>query len=370
VPTDKYTEARHQTQHKLETMERYWGAWTTILARTVGKFAFCPGRLWLIDTHSAEGRHRNDEDPLGEVPGTAVLAALAARRAQAQFPAITATVRASDIRPAIAGELDERFAVIRAAGVDATARASDWVDVVPGILREIADEEHPHLGLAGGRPHDHRSLWFVDPYGIESIDHAVLLSLPRGAEVIINLDLAVLPRHVARAANEEAGIVAILDKAFGGAAWRKLIGVSDLTALARGFAAAYPLSKWPFQEAHLLRATGSQYRALVHLSGSPTARDTFARDVRTAGAAGTLVAGEILSKPQKDAGAKRLHELFRGLSVTPREMQPAFTWSLTQLRAICNAADAIGLGRWDGTTMHWGDEPLKAAGSQAPLWDS
>lgn len=34
MPEDKAVEERHQTQHKLELMERYWGAWCTILAQT------------------------------------------------------------------------------------------------------------------------------------------------------------------------------------------------------------------------------------------------------------------------------------------------------------------------------------------------
>jgi three-Cys-motif partner protein len=368
MPKEKYTEARHQTQHKLETMERYWGAWVSILAQTAGKYTFCPSRLWMIDTHSAEGRHLSDEDPEGEVPGTAVLAALAARRAQERFP-VRVAVRASDVRPTVVAELDDRFAVVRAAGVDARAKEIDWVDNVPTIKAEIAKEDHPHGGKSAAFPHDHRSLWFIDPYGVESIDHGVIMSLPKASEVIVNLDLSVLPRHAAKAAGGDKAIIAILERAYGGDAWRKLIGLSDLRALALTFAESFPSERWKFREAHLLRASGSQFRALVHLSTTPRARDTFEQDVKTALSAGTLAAGEILSKPQKDHAAHRLHGQFRGLTVTPRQMQPAFTWTLLQLRAICNAADAIGLGRWDEKVMEWSDEPSKVAGSQTGFWD-
>lgn len=368
MPKEKYAEARHQTQHKLETMERYWGAWATILARTTGKYPFCPSRLWMIDTHSAEGRHLSDEDPEGEVPGTAVLAALAARQVQ-QHHTVNIAVRASDVRPSVVKELDERFAVLRKAGVDAQAKAVDWTDNVPTIKAEIAaEDDHPHGGRALALDHQHRSLWFIDPYGVESIDHGVIMSLPKGSEVIVNLDLSVLPRHAAKAADGDPGVLAILERAYGGDGWRRLLGLSDSRSLALTFADSFPKSRWEFREPHLLRASKGQYRALVHLTTTRIAYETFERDVRTAMAAGTLAARDILSKPQKDKAAHRLHELFRGLKVTPRQMQPAFTWSLMQLRAICTAADGIGLGRWDGTTMEWSEEASKVAGSQGGFW--
>jgi three-Cys-motif partner protein len=372
MPKEKYAEARLQTQHKLETMERYWGAWATILAQTAGKYPFCPSRLWMVDTHSAEGRHLSEEDPEGEVPGTAVLAALAARQVQQSF-AVKITVRASDVRRSVVKELDERLALLRNTGVDARAKTIDWVDNVPAITAEIATEaDHPHGGRATAQAHQHRSLWFIDPYGVESIDHEVIMSLPKGSEVIINLDLSVLPRHATKAADGDPDVLAILERAYGGSGWRRILeltGSTDSRALALTFAESFPKSRWEYREPHLLRASRGQYRALVHLTTTPVARDTFERDVRTAMAAGTLAAGDILSRPQKDKAAHRLHELFRGLVVTPRQMKPAFSWSLTQLRAICTVADGLGLGRWDGTTMEWSDEPSKVAGSQRSFWD-
>lgn len=84
MPADKVIEARHQTQQKLELMEREWGAWCSILAQTVGKYAFCPSHLWLIDTHAGSGRHLSASDPDGEIPGTPMLGALAARGGPAE----------------------------------------------------------------------------------------------------------------------------------------------------------------------------------------------------------------------------------------------------------------------------------------------
>jgi hypothetical protein len=47
VPEDKVVEARHQTQHKLETMDRYWRIWCRILAQASGH-EFCYQHVWLV----------------------------------------------------------------------------------------------------------------------------------------------------------------------------------------------------------------------------------------------------------------------------------------------------------------------------------
>jgi hypothetical protein len=73
MPEDKMVGERLQTRHKLELMERYWGAWCTILAQTKGKYTFCPTRLWLIDTHGGTGAHKSATDPDGKIEGTPAL---------------------------------------------------------------------------------------------------------------------------------------------------------------------------------------------------------------------------------------------------------------------------------------------------------
>ena len=58
-------------------------------------------------------------------------------------------------------------------GVDVTVRPVDWIDGIGPLKAEIAQEDHVHGGWPSrGSGHDHRSLWFVDPFGIESLDHA------------------------------------------------------------------------------------------------------------------------------------------------------------------------------------------------------
>ena len=81
MPAEKFIEERRQTQQKLELMERYWGAWSTILAQA-RRYRFCPTRLWLVDTHAGTGEHTSTTDPDGKIEGTPALAALKAREVQ------------------------------------------------------------------------------------------------------------------------------------------------------------------------------------------------------------------------------------------------------------------------------------------------
>lgn len=174
MPDEKVVEARRQTQHKLELMERYWGARCTILARTAGRFPFCPTRLWLIDTHAGAGEHASATDPDGKIEGTPALAALAARQAQRAFPGVEVRVRATDKSKEVATALLAAMRPYTGAppdGVDVKVGNVDWVKAAPWVAAEIASEDHVH----GGRPvgagrHDHRSLWFIDPYEWQTIE--------------------------------------------------------------------------------------------------------------------------------------------------------------------------------------------------------
>ena len=66
--------------------------------------------------------------------------------------------------------------------------------------------------------------------------------------------------------------------------------------------------------------TGSQTRAMVHLTMAKTAVPAFARAVKDAMRAGTVIAGRVLSTQQKDDAAVTLFNLFAGRSLTAREM--------------------------------------------------
>jgi three-Cys-motif partner protein len=363
MPADKVVEARHQTTHKLELMEHYWGAWCNILARTVGRHQFCPTRLWLIDTHAGPGRHLSESDPDGQVPGTPMLAAIAARDSQRRFPGVEVRVRATDKNKRIADELTHRLSGLKGKPpdrVDVTVAAVDWVQAVPHVRAEIAREDHPHGGRQGASDHEHRSLWFIDPFGVEGIDHAVIESFPAGSEVIVNLDLMALLRLVGKADKGDRAAAELLDAVFGGSTWRGAgSGSRARKPLADAFATSFPTKRWRYGSAHLLRPTGSQDRAMIHLTNADTADKAFTRAVRSALARDTVTAGRKLSKPAKDRGAQRLFERFGGLRLTTREMRSMVsTWDLGQMRAICNAADHRGLGHWDEatSTMEWFEE--------------
>lgn len=329
MPADKVIEARHQTTHKLELMEHYWAAWCTILAQTVGRYQFCPTRLWLIDTHAGPGRHLSESDPDGQVPGTPMLAALAARAAQRRFPEVEIRVRTTDKNKGIATELSRRLSRLKGSppeGVDATVDAVDWVQAVPRICAEIAREDHPHGGRHGASGHNHRSLWFIDPFRIEGIDHVVIESFPPGSEVIVNLDLMAIRRLVGKAGKGDWTADALLNTVFGGNDWQGIgRGPRARETLAEAFAQSFPTRLWHLRRAHLLRPTGSQDRAMIHLTNAATAEKKFERAVHNALARGTVVAGRKLSKTEKDREALRLFALFRGLTMTTREMRSSLS---------------------------------------------
>jgi hypothetical protein len=85
------------------------------------------------------------------------------------------------------------------------------------------------------------------------------------------------------------------------------------------------------------------------------AAQTFARAVRDALRAGTVVAGRTLTMIQKDTAAKRLAAQLAGLTIGIDEMALAGTHDRGQLRAICSRADEQGYGGWDAKsgTMRW-----------------
>lgn len=182
-------------------MGRYWGAYCTILAQASGR-QFCVSRLWLVDCMAGAGLHVSRDHPDGVRPGTPLQAVRAARAAQTRFPGLEVTVHAIDIEPMFVEQLEERLRVYRGrppAGVRIRLRQADFAARVPAILQEIREStDHQHSSAAWrGAPHQHRSLWFVDPYGVRDIPHASLEPLSprdRACEVVINLDVGGLWR--------------------------------------------------------------------------------------------------------------------------------------------------------------------------------
>jgi three-Cys-motif partner protein len=361
-PAERFVEERSQTQHKLETMQRYFGAWASIIASAKHP-TYCNRRLWIVDTHAGQGLHLSSSDPDGVVPGTPLLALLAARSVRRAFPSSEVIVRATEIDKTKARELNQLVATSNPPPpVNMKVADRDWVVMVPAILDEIAGRAECSNPSTGD--HRHRSLWFIDPYGVEGLDHAVIRDLPVGAEVIINLDLMGLLRDAGRADTEPA-IRGLLERAFGGDSWRGHgSGERARQGVARAFADSFPSAQFRERHVHPLRPTGSQDRAMVHLSNHPTAASTFARHLATALRAGTVLASGQLTLQEKSQAAHRLHDVFKGQSLTLPEMHRTGVTLLNQgqLRVVCNVAAELGYGIWSDPLMSW--NPARAAGAR------
>jgi three-Cys-motif partner protein len=358
MPAEKSIEERYQTQHKLEVMNRYWGAWCTILGQKGPTAWWCPSHLWLVDTHASTGLPLSDGDPDGAIAGTPLQAVFAAQNAQRRFPGVSVHVRAIDVHSGRATELGRRLDPYVGDPphlVDVQVVRRDWVAAAPDVLAEIADGRHPRGGTGRG-PHDHRSLWFVDPYGPETLDHKTIEGLPRGSEVIVNLDVMGVMRLIGRARAGQTLAELELDRVFGRNDWRLApVGMKGRIWLADLYAASFATSAFKLRNAYPLRPTGSQFRALVHLTNADTARAAFSRAVKSALEAGTVAAGEKLTTVEKDRAAASLFAMFRNQTLTTREMRQAGApMSLSQLNAICPAAAHLGYGRWlPGQRMEW-----------------
>jgi hypothetical protein len=95
---------------------------------------------------------------------------------------------------------------------------------------------------------------------------------------------------------------------------------------------------------------------VVQLTNSTTAVQAFARDYDTSMRAGTLIAGEVMTGPQRRIAAEAAWKAFHGEEVTVDDMfATGHGYSRSQLRAICGAAQDAGFGLFhshDGL-MEW-----------------
>jgi three-Cys-motif partner protein len=374
-PAELPIEARAQTQHKLELVDRYYKSWCGILSNAHGK-GFCVSDLWIVDAHAGRGSHLSEADPDGEVSGTPLLAARAARLAQRACPSTRIHVRAIEIDDARADELEARLAKYQRtppAGVDVRVLRGSFEGRAPEIQAEIAAAGHPHSeGRVGA--HHHRSLWFLDPYGWEEIPHRVIAALGSEAEVVINADIGGLKRLVGGANSEcqtaarDAEIVNaafgvdILDEACGICRWDNLAR-EEPKVVAQIYADRFPTHR--YSQVLALRCSPSQNRWIVQLAGSPNALPVLARDHNTALRAGTIVAGEILTGPQRGRQAKALAAKYKGETLTVDEMfAMGVGLSRNQIRTTCGAAEEAGYGTFTGTngSMEWFTERLGQPG--------
>jgi three-Cys-motif partner protein len=335
VPADKPVEARRQTTHKLETMDRYWRIWCRILAQATA-FPFCTRHLWLVDTMAGTGIHESISDRGGRVPGTPFQAVLAARATQAEFLEVTVHVRAIDKKKDYVAELDKLFDRYRlqTPSVDAQTYPNDWVEVVPGISAEIAGKaDHPFRASIYG--HQHRSLWLIDPFGLEPLRYDVIDALPRWSEVIVNFDGNAARRHAAKN-------LSLLEHVYRDDRWRQ---ATDAEGYAQAFMDQFP--RFTIRNLYPLWPSGSQDRFLIHLTTSKAAIRPFRSSVTNGLKAGTIAAGDLLNTPQKHAAALSLQERFAGLELAVDEMYAAGAgFTKQQLRLVCQVADELGCGKW------------------------
>ena len=369
-------ETHVQTQQKLEVMLRYWEVWCSIIAQATGH-SFCVRSMWLIDGFAGTGLHATSNHPDGAVAGTPVQAFHAAVATKRRHRMVDVHLRAVDVNPKIAQELERRL--VRSPG--AADEKPDWkvnhesfAKAYPRIFAEMqADIRHPHSTGPSERRHNHRSLWLIDPFGVKDIPHSDLEPLETilGAEVIINLDLGGLIRIKGAAeialseADPDAFLAAIktanaklLDQTWGSVDWRTDLRSRDHTDLLRSLAQSYAdtFPRFEHRNVYPLRGSRSQKRFLIHLTHSQTAVDRFKGICDSCFRIGTLTAGDTLGQDQRAIRAVQLFERFRGTTTTVAELYELGTGaSRSQIAAVCKSAETGGYGTFDAQTrtMAW-----------------
>jgi three-Cys-motif partner protein len=358
-PREAPLEERLQTQHKLEFHSRYSKGWPAILVQARGH-AFCIRDLWMIDAFAGRGLHPSREHPDGARRGTTLQAVVGARLAQQSHPGSVLHIRAIEKDAPTAAFLTELVAAHRGdppLGLDVEVVPYSFAEAVPQVIEEILRSDHPHTTV-GGRQHQHRSLWFIDPYGVDGVPHDLLATLPEGSEVIVNFDIAGLLRHVGNALKGDARATQILDAAYGSrepwlAAAQLPRGHRRDAALADAYAASLPLK---YTKAYPLHASAGQKRFLVHGANTLRAIAPFELAYKAALKAGTVFSGNVMTTQQRARAAMRLAATFAGQTVTLDEMIAAGCGlRKRELRPVCAEAQEEGHGSWDpkAGVMEW-----------------
>ena len=113
-------ESKAQTEHKLDVMRRYFGAFASIIAQS-SKEHIDNSHIWLIDLFAGAGVHRSADHPDGRVLGTALQACTAARNVQQRHTESQVHVRLVDLDSDYCDRLDAR-ARFAQEGVDVVVR--------------------------------------------------------------------------------------------------------------------------------------------------------------------------------------------------------------------------------------------------------
>lgn len=366
-------ELHKQTAHKLDLMRMYFGQYPSILAQAGKRRKVNADHIWIIDACCGAGRHLSQEHPLNEVPGTAIQACIEAQEVQRRFPDTDMHVRLIDLDTGVCQRLltqTKRFREgVGRDQLDVVVEQADFAAKIPVILKET------RYGFS-----NYFSLWFVDPFGIEEIQHSALdplTSLVKGPELIINLEVAngvdrmigaVLSPNTKPSVAEKDR--AHLDALFGSDVWRKVkrAGVSKrekYIALAKTYADTFPQFK--FRNVYMLHG---EERFLVHLTHSKVAAEKFSETYDTSNNIGTLQGNRTLTQDRGKA-AFELFSKFKGKDVDLDFMlkQTVVPLSKSFAPVVFRQAEIDGLGKYDqaAKVMRWNLTPQKHSG--LPLLD-
>lgn len=356
-------ESKAQTEHKLEVMRRYFGAFASILAQSKNEF-IDNSHIWLVDLFAGAGLHKSADHPDGRVYGTALQACAAARSVQRKYPDSQVHVRLVDIDSDYCARLRERATFFRRAGVDVDVREEDYTRAIPTIVAQIRA-----LGTKS------KSLWLIDPHGLKilAFDELVHLLNASGVEIIINLDVTGVERMRGVVVSESANLDDTsrdrarknrenLDALYRGDCWlqpEKHVRVRPGMTLEDKLAEAYllPFRMFRFKHAYPLRSSAAQYRYLIPLTKNEKGESAF-RSAYEASQKVGIAKGRALNDVACAKYANDLFEAYRGTKIA---MEDAYTDHIVsldraQLARVLRYASMEGYGEFDDREMVWHGE--------------
>jgi three-Cys-motif partner protein len=356
-------ESKAQTEHKLEVMRRYFGAFASIIAQSKREH-IDNSHIWLIDLFAGAGLHRSAEHPDHRVLGTALQACAAARSVQHRYPKSQMHVRLVDLDLDYCYRLDARAARFVQEGVDVVVRQGDYSAAIAPILSEIRTLEEKSL-----------SLWLIDPHGPKILAFESLRPLlgAKGVEIVINLDVTGVQRMrgvaLSSRASEDAMLRematknhASLDALYRGNYWEepeRHIQVRPGMTMEDKLAQVYllPFRTFVHKHAYPLRSSESQYRYLVHLAKSAVAERAFAEAYEASQKVG-MAKGRALTDADCARHARILLEAYRGMTVSLEDVYADQVVPLDrgQLGRVLRYAAGDGYGTFDSGKMTWVQE--------------
>jgi three-Cys-motif partner protein len=363
----KFIELHLQTQHKLEVLRREYGGYLGAIAQAGKRGTVDASRIFINEVCCGAGSHLSLDNPRNEVPGTAMLACMAARQVQRAFPDTRVSVRLVDSDSKACERLGKRVAEFCAPGVT----HPEFVDVrvidktfESQLLSLLAETKKPN-----GR---YCSLWSIDPFGTSVIPRESLRPLVRagrGVEIIINLDVRGIQRkrnatHSPKATPGRERLRDGLTALYGDDRWDVPPGPdatdeADLRNLARMYADSFS-DGFAYKNIYKLEASDAQDRYLIHLTHSPRGRDVFEAAYKAT--LRTVGGSKALSITDRDKRVQWLFARYAGTTVSFESMVglPECRLDRGQLATVLRRAVDTKHGVYDKIEkrMHWNTECL------------